>query len=196
MCLSTVPSGAEDGAIRLHDACSRRTRGVLRKHAGAVVQLRAVDGKLVSRSGERIVVWDAATVKAVRGFAGGAFAASCKEPDTVYALVPGDGCSIRVYDARQKGVAAVLSLPRTWGRWRVGEIALTPRGDLVAAVGDAYEIRRAWYQRSKSSNGGEGVNNKLNWSQAYDFVGVTNRVKPIRHLPMKYGELLVNDQEN
>lgn len=145
-----VVSGGADGAIRLHHAETRRTRGVLRKHAGAVVQLVTKDGKLMSRSGERIVVWDAATVRPVRGFPGGFFATT--DGDTIYALAPGDGCSVRVYDVRTRNVEAVLSLPRAWSRMRVADLALTEANDVISAVGDGgiahWPGRGRWEARS------------------------------------------------
>ncbi len=131
-----LATGADNGTVRLHDVKSRRTKGVLRAHSGAVVQQQVVSNGLLSRAGERVVAWDVVKQRATRTYAGGKFVAS---PDgaVVYALAPGDACAIRVYDVRQESVAAFLSLPRHWERRSIGDFVLdADGGGVVAAVGE------------------------------------------------------------
>lgn len=132
-----LATGADDGTVRLHDVKSRRTRGVLRAHSGAVVQQQVTGDKcLLTRAGERVVAWDVNVQRAVKTYPGGKFFAG-NDASVIYALAPGDACSIRVYDVRQEGVAAFLSLPRQWGRRVVGDFVLdADGGGVVAAIGE------------------------------------------------------------
>lgn len=147
-----LASGADDGTIRIHDPKSRRTRGVLRAHAGSVVQMEirrkradnvenyAGDVNMFSRAGERVVQWDVAAQRPVRTYVGGKFMNSIRDNNTLYALSPGDGCSIRIYDARVSGVSAILSLPRKWSndstRKQIMEFTIAHNDAIVASVGD------------------------------------------------------------
>jgi len=95
---------------------------------------------MFSRAGERIVQWDMSVEKPIRTYVGGKFVNSSRDVNTLYALSPVDGCSIRIYDAREPGVSAILSLPRKWSndstRRRISEFSIAQNDAIVASVGD------------------------------------------------------------
>lgn len=137
-----VASGASDGSVRLHDASSRRTLGVLRSHSGGVRSLSpggpagGGGAGLLSVALDRAKHWDVEIRRCTRTYPGTHFAAD-KDGGTLYAAGPGgadgDEC-VRVHDVRSPGVAAYLSLPRRWEGRRVAAIS-EEAGNLAAAVG-------------------------------------------------------------
>lgn len=137
-----LASGAQDAALRLTHARTRRGLGVLRGHAGPLSALAALGSggeRLLSvgpPAEARVKLWDVeaqvctSTVRLSSGAVRDVVADAAR--DTAYVAA---GASVRVLDLRAGGAtAAVLSLPRAW-RSDAAAAVLALRDDGLVAAG-------------------------------------------------------------